>query len=125
ECIRIDFVMDDIFFFFQAEDGIRDRNVTGVQTCALSDLDHSGHCHATHEWLGSGIAIERIDALGKTYLLDNEIVFLFGRTCGSHPRTSTMISDSPRHRLTHGQSDRMSPSRVLCYGIDLLSSARG
>src|SRR5699024_11891101 len=29
------------FFFFQAEDGIRDRNVTGVQTCALpiSSLD--------------------------------------------------------------------------------------
>src|SRR5699024_11453595 len=25
----------DAFFFFQAEDGIRDRNVTGVQTCAL------------------------------------------------------------------------------------------
>src|SRR5437868_12745164 len=26
---------DFFFFFFQAEDGIRDRNVTGVQTCAL------------------------------------------------------------------------------------------
>src|SRR5438067_6901651 len=24
-----------LFFFFQAEDGIRHRNVTGVQTCAL------------------------------------------------------------------------------------------
>src|SRR5699024_12225182 len=24
-----------LYFFFQAEDGIRDRNVTGVQTCAL------------------------------------------------------------------------------------------
>src|SRR5699024_11839896 len=24
-----------VFFFFQAEDGIRDRNVNGVQTCAL------------------------------------------------------------------------------------------
>ena len=24
-----------IFFFFQAEDGIRDTSVTGVQTCAL------------------------------------------------------------------------------------------
>src|SRR5699024_10285393 len=24
-----------LMFFFQAEDGIRDRNVTGVQTCAL------------------------------------------------------------------------------------------
>src|SRR5699024_11963052 len=27
------------FFFFQAEDGIRDRNVTGVQTCALPILE--------------------------------------------------------------------------------------
>ena len=26
------------FFFFQAEDGIRDWSVTGVQTCASSDL---------------------------------------------------------------------------------------
>src|SRR5699024_11494888 len=29
-------------FFFQAEDGIRDRNVTGVQTCALPILSGSG-----------------------------------------------------------------------------------
>src|SRR5579885_3859086 len=28
-----------VFFFFQAEDGIRDRNVTGVQTCALPICD--------------------------------------------------------------------------------------
>src|SRR6266540_343723 len=28
-CVRL------FFFFFQAEDGIRDRDVTGVQTCAL------------------------------------------------------------------------------------------
>src|SRR2546429_4198862 len=27
--------VDDFFFFFQAEDGIRDVAVTGVQTCAL------------------------------------------------------------------------------------------
>src|SRR5690606_40903039 len=27
--------VDDSFFFFQAEDGIRDFHVTGVQTCAL------------------------------------------------------------------------------------------
>src|SRR5699024_11529536 len=27
-----------VVFFFQAEDGIRDRNVTGVQTCALPIL---------------------------------------------------------------------------------------
>src|SRR5699024_11702461 len=27
-------------FFFQAEDGIRDRNVTGVQACALPIFDN-------------------------------------------------------------------------------------
>src|SRR5699024_6311482 len=30
------------YFFFQAEDGIRDRNVTGVQTCALPICGHKG-----------------------------------------------------------------------------------
>src|SRR5699024_2801118 len=29
------FLTSTVSFFFQAEDGIRDRNVTGVQTCAL------------------------------------------------------------------------------------------
>src|SRR5437867_9754478 len=29
------------FFFFQAEDGIRDRTVTGVQTCALPIFEGS------------------------------------------------------------------------------------
>src|SRR5699024_11810413 len=32
-------------FFFQAEDGIRDRNVTGVQTCALPILRPVKVCH--------------------------------------------------------------------------------
>ena len=30
------------FFFFQAEDGIRDIGVTGVQTCALPICDFDG-----------------------------------------------------------------------------------
>src|SRR5207248_4939511 len=29
----------NFYFFFQAEDGIRDRTVTGVQTCALPISD--------------------------------------------------------------------------------------
>src|SRR5437868_9986423 len=33
--VYIFFLFVFFFFFFQAEDGIRDRNVTGVQTCAL------------------------------------------------------------------------------------------
>src|SRR5439155_4790066 len=36
-CILTDSVLKSfkLFFFFQAEDGIRDGHVTGVQTCAL------------------------------------------------------------------------------------------
>src|SRR6266852_6544568 len=41
-------------FFFQAEDGIRDATVTGVQTCALpildDDVEHS---------VGLGLQVER------------------------------------------------------------------
>src|SRR5260221_14288859 len=33
--------MVSCFFFFQAEDGIRDHCVTGVQTCALPICNHS------------------------------------------------------------------------------------
>src|SRR2546429_2495307 len=34
-CSSMDAVLEEFFFFFQAEDGIRDVAVTGVQTCAL------------------------------------------------------------------------------------------
>src|SRR5699024_12065171 len=51
-------------------DGIRDRNVTGVQTCALPILKsgarillHTSRCGCA-EWLrGEGIAFESLDAL--------------------------------------------------------------
>src|SRR5256885_4595774 len=43
-----DFVIN-FFFFFQAEDGIRDYKVTGVQTCALPISQW------TAEFVGSGV----------------------------------------------------------------------
>src|SRR5699024_11293970 len=54
----------DLLFFFQAEDGIRDRNVTGVQTCALTILWGLGYSWKLRssgrllgwffQWLGAG-----------------------------------------------------------------------
>src|SRR5699024_11295636 len=43
-------------FFFQAEDGIRDRNVTGVQTCALPIYGHvvAGQPSTPHERRDAG-----------------------------------------------------------------------
>src|SRR5690606_26387163 len=45
--------------FFQAEDGIRDFHVTGVQTCALPILGNTYTAQSTH--LGSGVlAVEYV-----------------------------------------------------------------
>src|SRR3989449_8140372 len=45
-----------VFFFFQAEDGIRDVAVTGVQTCALpiSPLEPEQLCHRPGRAGGAG-----------------------------------------------------------------------
>src|SRR5260370_747152 len=45
--------MEDSFFFFQAEDGIRDSSVTGVQTCALPILIREVHGHLLASGRGS------------------------------------------------------------------------
>src|SRR3970282_2772596 len=44
-----------LFFFVQAEDGIRDRDVTGVQTCALPILAarSSASCPSISRWPSS------------------------------------------------------------------------
>src|SRR2546429_1135139 len=45
-------IFRDFFFFFQAEDGIRDVAVTGVQTCALPISHwHSGAWPFRCTWL--------------------------------------------------------------------------
>src|SRR6266513_4249918 len=51
-----------IFFFFQAEEGIRVRNVTGVQTCALPIFE---------AWLrlGEAMGVHRKDLVGQRLLL--------------------------------------------------------
>src|SRR2546429_5950453 len=45
-----------LFFFFQAEDGIRDVAVTGVQTCALpicATLFAPKSCHGPQAYMGA------------------------------------------------------------------------
>src|SRR5438270_9379948 len=57
-----------VFFFFQAEDGIRDLTVTGVQTCALPIYpvdDICGLLVALLEWAGKeiGAALKLVEDL--------------------------------------------------------------
>src|SRR5690554_7605800 len=78
-----------VFFFFQAEDGIRDADVTGVQTCALPIFelhDLGGLGHLTVE--GQHIALLRnqhaiavLDLAGEDHL-------------GQRDRKSTRLNSS-------------------------------
>src|SRR2546430_7310638 len=66
-----------VFFFFQAEDGIRDLTVTGVQTCALPiSADLVGHNlrALVEEVLALGEPLDAIDlgALGLQAAVVNE-----------------------------------------------------
>src|SRR2546425_5897040 len=66
-CYHIDYYC--FFFFFQAEDGIRDKLVTGVQTCALP-ISHN--VVQTQEWQGTF----RADFNNGAYT-DDDIVDVF------------------------------------------------
>src|SRR5258706_11496063 len=44
------FYFISVFFFFQAEDGIRDWSVTGVQTCALPISSRRRHTRLVSDW---------------------------------------------------------------------------
>src|SRR5205823_8100350 len=46
------FLCQDVIFFFQAEDGIRDKLVTGVQTCALPILGAQHAAPLQFAWAG-------------------------------------------------------------------------
>src|SRR5256886_7397992 len=56
------------FFFFQAEDGIRDLTVTGVQTCALpiSTTLNVAVCPTVTVWLAGCVVIDGATAAAFT-----------------------------------------------------------
>src|SRR2546422_676323 len=62
------------FFFFQAEDGIRDVAVTGVQTCALPILKKDA----------KGATVTFKDKAGKTQALSAEKILI---AVGRKPRS--------------------------------------
>src|SRR5256885_4895943 len=52
------------FFFFQAEDGIRDYKVTGVQTCALpisTERERASIAREIHDDIGGSLTSVKFD----------------------------------------------------------------
>src|SRR5437870_12147561 len=63
-----------MFFFFQAEDGIRDGHVTGVQTCALPILRRILYADQT-SWLPDNL-LERGDRMTMAASIEARVPFL-------------------------------------------------
>src|SRR5207248_8397479 len=100
------------YFFFQAEDGIRDRTVTGVQTCALPILR-----------LGSPSRRQVIDAMhGRIFLMNGYHRFTYvvrrrseerrvGKECtprwsaGEYIETTNVRTTRPHSQIDIGQQE--------------------
>src|SRR5436190_6486376 len=61
------------FFFFQAEDGIRDHCVTGVQTCALPIYRH---CRAGKSNHGIIVSDKKFIGFNKPYMVGKETDYI-------------------------------------------------
>src|SRR6266496_751732 len=99
------------FFFFQAEDGIRDLYVTGVQTCALpiffgGDTDNFEYprynldvCFFRVYENGQPLKVKHFFKWSPTGPKDNELVFVTGHP-GTTNRLETLAKLEHRRDLT-------------------------
>src|SRR3989454_4487203 len=97
------------FFFFQAEDGIRDYKVTGVQTCALPIyiiLSHTSRNPANH----GGVAM-RIGRKSGSLALVLMVV-----ACERSPETIT--GNAPRPSMATATAAATNPQATI--GINVL-----
>src|SRR5258707_7533023 len=93
-----------VYFFFQAEDGIRDIGVTGVQTCALPiyDDDPGRTFHDRHI------------RLGETANLINALGHLKQSVCGVELRLTPKTWIYGRRRLVLKKCPAIWTARVGC-----------
>src|SRR2546426_2758266 len=98
---ELEFARGCLFFFFQAEDGIRDYKVTGVQTCALPIFVRPAGAHRAAELLVGQSADERAQPLALRIVLGDI------RTIDSH---RALLRPPPRAGGPRPASRRAAPA---------------
>src|SRR6266540_6680251 len=125
--------MVSFFFFFQAEDGIRDRDVTGVQTCALPISQRSlqrsialrrrpGGCdtirHAGAVWPGSEHAVAPFCTQGFLFLRPTRAA-----SCAGYSISATSSPQCCRTDASHRASDGLIWPKDGCASIACAATA--
>src|SRR5437667_3960611 len=90
-------------FFFQAEDGIRDRDVTGVQTCALPILARTDELERATA-LGRSIELAEASVVGSgnsiwLFLRHSDAAALYRFDASRLPAEGTMSLGKPMTEL--------------------------
>src|SRR5699024_11560531 len=103
-----------VAFFFQAEDGIRDRNVTGVQTCALPIL-HFATAGSTH-------------SLSAITIIQN-FLYAFGGILGAFSLSFNILAArsfyQEKQRFQDRKSTRLNSSHVsISYAVFCLKKKK-
>src|SRR5207248_7632564 len=102
-------------FFFQAEDGIRDRTVTGVQTCALPILYYDAQTDDSRLVLATARSAARAGALVANYIEMSSLLKPDGRVRGAVARDVLMRGES---FTIDRKSTRLNSShRTISYAV--------
>src|SRR5256885_5787007 len=113
-----------IFFFFQAEDGIRDYKVTGVQTCALPICQEPEHAAV-------GVAQEQLSGLGHAQSRARLACLAHAR-CGQSARLLRLYEQAPLDQqqvelggIPDRKSTRLNSSHlVISYAVFCLKKKK-
>src|SRR5699024_11797172 len=102
-----------LHFFFQAEDGIRDRNVTGVQTCALP-ISFGLHAKLMHSSEKCYCALRSGCRYLKRRYADNWTRLYYGKNTVVNPAKCHLFNDTKRseeRRVGKECKSRRSPAQ--------------
>src|SRR5207245_7027496 len=106
-----------MFFFFQAEDGIRAATVTGVQTCALPISAHSPALTGDVAPLAPGPGPAQVGRLRSTPA--NGPAAAPGRVPRPRPRSEERrVGKECRSRSSHGSCENREYGRVHLTNAD-------
>src|SRR5690349_24134138 len=103
----------DDFFFFQAEDGIRDLYVTGVQTCALPISARPGDLPRRTRWRAHGA--RRIGLIG--FSAGGHLAGLAALAPGAAPDQAVQFAVLG-YAVTSMETETHRPSQMILLGAD-------